>query len=157
MIPDTPWKINGWNLEITHFEGKCYSTPSWLCSMLIFRGVDSKSVPSTSLFSCLVASLGTLGISLLCVCGDDSTCSFQTRDIFSHIYPHVFVKNTGKSRMRVPQMEVGNLVDLSHIHKSSWRFKPTPIWNICPSKLWIISPSLREPKSLDKTFEGLAL
>ena len=59
--------------------------------------------------------------------------------------------------MRVPQMEVGNLMDLSHIHKSSWRFQPTPVWNICPSKLWIISPSFRGPKSLDKNFEGLAL
>jgi len=32
--------------------------------------------------------------SSMCVCGDDSTCSFQTRDIFSHIYPNVLVKNT---------------------------------------------------------------
>ncbi len=38
----TPWKINGWNLQITHLsKGKWSSKPPWLCSMLIFRGVQS--------------------------------------------------------------------------------------------------------------------
>ena len=32
-----------WNLQITHLEGKWSSKPSWLCSMLIFRGVIIKT------------------------------------------------------------------------------------------------------------------
>ena len=36
----TPWKINGWNLQITHLERKMiWTKPPWLCSMLISRGV----------------------------------------------------------------------------------------------------------------------
>ena len=36
-----PWKINGWNLQITHEKkGNWSSKPPWLCSMLIFRGVQ---------------------------------------------------------------------------------------------------------------------
>ena len=36
-----------WNLQITHLEGKWSSKPSWLCSMLIFRGViiKTRSIP----------------------------------------------------------------------------------------------------------------
>ena len=34
----TPWKMNGWNLQITHLERKMIWTKHpWLCSMLIFR------------------------------------------------------------------------------------------------------------------------
>ena len=37
---NTPWKINGWKLQITHLERKMiWTKPPWLCSMLIFRGV----------------------------------------------------------------------------------------------------------------------
>ena len=37
---NTPWKINRWNLQITHLERKMISTkPPWLWSMLIFQGV----------------------------------------------------------------------------------------------------------------------
>ena len=40
----TPWKINGWNLQITHLERKMiWTKPPLLCSMLIFRGVISYS------------------------------------------------------------------------------------------------------------------
>jgi len=36
----TPWKINGWNLQITHLERKMiFQSSRELCSMLIFRGV----------------------------------------------------------------------------------------------------------------------
>ena len=36
----TPWKINGWNIQITHLERKMiWTKPLWLCSMLIFQGV----------------------------------------------------------------------------------------------------------------------
>ena len=36
----TPWKINGWNLQITHLEGKMiFRTSMIICNMLIFRGV----------------------------------------------------------------------------------------------------------------------
>ena len=38
---NTPWKINGWNLQIYHLERKIEwsSKPPWSCSMLIFQGV----------------------------------------------------------------------------------------------------------------------
>ena len=40
----TPWKINGWNLQITHEKkGKWSSKPPWACSMLIFRGVVNRN------------------------------------------------------------------------------------------------------------------
>ena len=36
----TPWKINGWNIQIIYLERKMIGTkPLWLCSMLIFQGV----------------------------------------------------------------------------------------------------------------------
>ena len=36
-----PWKMNGWNLQITHLERKMIWTKAqWLCSMLIFKRVD---------------------------------------------------------------------------------------------------------------------
>ena len=36
----TPWKINGWNLQITHLrkEKMIWTKPPWLWSMLIFQG-----------------------------------------------------------------------------------------------------------------------
>ena len=44
---DTPWKINGWNLQITHLERKMiWTKPPWLCSMLIFRGQGILSIVS---------------------------------------------------------------------------------------------------------------
>ena len=37
----TPWKINGWNLKITHVNRKfIWTKPSFMGSMLIFRGVS---------------------------------------------------------------------------------------------------------------------
>ena len=37
---DTPWKINGWNLQPSPiWKGKWSSKPLWLCSMLIFTRI----------------------------------------------------------------------------------------------------------------------
>ena len=42
----TPWKINGWNLQITHLErNMIFQTYMIILFMLIFRGVVSVSLP----------------------------------------------------------------------------------------------------------------
>ena len=41
---NTPWRINGWNLQITHEKKWTWSSKRpWLCSRLIFRGVTFTS------------------------------------------------------------------------------------------------------------------
>ena len=40
IVLDTPWKINGWNLQPSPIsKGKWSSKSPWICSMSIFRGV----------------------------------------------------------------------------------------------------------------------
>ena len=54
----TPWKINGWNLQITHEKKGTWSSKPlqydylWLCSMLIFQGVSWGSRFFTTITSC---------------------------------------------------------------------------------------------------------
>ena len=47
----TPWKMNGWNLKITHLPKKTWSSkPPLLCSMFIFRGVTHFLPPGVVFF-----------------------------------------------------------------------------------------------------------
>ena len=74
---ETPWKINGWNLQITHEKkGEQSSKPPWLWSMLIFQDVHLKCQhfvkwsDATSQLVGIIQNINTVAIQFLARCMD---------------------------------------------------------------------------------------
>ena len=99
----TPWKINGWNLQITHLERKrIFQTSMTLGSMLIFQGVIfgkhllqhlHRQLPSLTLSKKIYMSTGPKGIlsKKKCCVMYCYICISQYLYIYIYTYPYIII------------------------------------------------------------------